>query len=255
MSTDEVCYHNKFGFCKHGDRCWKKHICEICENKSCSGGNECNKRHPRKCKFFQDYRRCKFGEYCAFDHSDPNNAAEKEVKLLKKKLEDLEKTIEVKNAEIKDILVILNRIETNIESLNNENSNLKVSINSQIRLSSSSQTSRPSLSVITANSLNTSSNNTMNEENIIPQLDGCHSEQVLNCENCETTFETDDQLQKHMQEHEWGCDDCKLCCTSKYFVDLHELEHHGDTPDSIRYIRDDIPESTKKLFAAGHRLN
>ena len=141
MSTDEVCYHNKFGFCKHGDRCWKKHICEICENKSCSGGNECNKRHPRKCKFFQDYRRCKFGEYCAFDHSDPNNAAEKEVKLLKKKLEDLEKTIEVKNAEIKDILVKLNRIETNIESLNNENSNLKVSINSQIRLSSSSQTS------------------------------------------------------------------------------------------------------------------
>ena len=66
--------------------------------------------------------------------------------------------------------------------------------------------------------------------------------------------ETDEQLQNHVQEHEWGCDDCKLCCTSKYFADLHELEHHGDTLDSIRYIRDDIPESTKRLFAAGHRF-
>ena len=245
MSTDEVCSHNKYGFCKHGDRCWKKHINEICQSKSCQGGNECSKRHPRKCKFFRDYQRCKFGEYCAFDHSEPIDAAEEELKLLKQKLDDLEKTIEVKNAEIKAILVKLDGIETNMADLNNEHSKLK------IKLSSSCQTPRPSsVSVISTNN----SLNTMNEENFIPQLDGCQSMQMHICENCETTFETDEQLEKHMQEHEWGCDDCKLCCTSKYFVDLHELEHHGDTPDSIRYIRDDIPESTKKLFAAGHRF-
>ena len=43
----------------------------------------------------------------------------------------------------------------------------------------------------------------MNEENVIPQLDGGHSVQMIICEKCETTFETDDQLQKHMQ-NEWG---------------------------------------------------
>ena len=250
MSIDQVCNHNKFGFCKHGDRCWKKHISEICENKRCSGGNECNKRHPRKCRFFRDYKRCKFGEYCAFDHSEPIDAAEEELKLLKQKLDDLEKILEVKNAEIKAVLVKLDIIETNIEVLNNENSK-KVS---QIRLSSS-PTSGSSVSVITTNSLNTSCNNNMDEGNNIPQLDGGHIGQMEICENCEKTFETDEQLKKHTQEHEWGCDDCKLCCTSKYHVDLHELEHHGDTPDSIRYIRDDIPESTKRLFAAGHRLH
>ena len=33
-------------------------------------------------------RKCKFWEYCAFFHSDPNNAAEEELKLLKWKLDD-----------------------------------------------------------------------------------------------------------------------------------------------------------------------
>ena len=41
-----------------------------------------------------------------------------------------------------------------------------------------------------------------------------------------------------------------LCLTSKYLADLHELENH---PDSIAYIRDHIPDSTKKLYKAGHR--
>ena len=182
-------------------------------------------------------------EGVSFDHSEPIDAAEEELKVLKQKLDDLEKTIEVKNAEIKAILVKLDGIETNMAVFNSEHSNLK------IRLSSSCQTPRPSsVSVIsTNNSLNTICEGSMNEENFIPQLDGCQSMQMHICKNCETTFETDEQLKKHMQEHEWGCDDCKLCCTSKYFVDLHELEHHGDTPDSMRYIRDDIPELTKKL--------
>ena len=168
MSTNEVCNHNKYGFCKHGDRCWKKHINEICENKSCRGGNECSKRHPRKCKFFRDYRRCKFGEYCAFDHSEPFDAAEEELKLLKQKLDDIEKIIEVKNAEMKAMLEKLDKIEANMADLNIEHSNLKVS---NIRLSSSCQTPRPSsVSVITTNSLNTNCDNSMNNENFICNL-------------------------------------------------------------------------------------
>ena len=184
---------------------------------------------------------------------DSINAAEEG--LLKRTLDDLKKTIEVKNAEMKSVLFKLNRIDTNIEFLNNGNSNLKLFITSQMKLSSSSQTSRSSVSMITTNSLSIRGNNSMNEENVFPQLDGGHSVQMTICENYETTFETDDQFQNHMQEHEWGCDDCKFCCTSKYFADLLELEHHGSTPDSIRYIRDDIPEATKRLFAAGHRLH
>ena len=51
-------------------------------------------------------------------------------------------------------------------------------------------------------------------------------------------------------EHGWGCDGCYLCLTSKQSYDLHVLEHH---PDSTNYIRDHIPDATKKLFTADQR--
>ena len=60
-------------------------------------------------------------------------------------------------------------------------------------------------------------------------------------------------LKRHVDEHELGCDDCQLCFRNKKSADLHELEHHGDSPDSINYINRYIPEETKRLFAAGHR--
>ena len=40
-----------------------------------------------------------------------------------------------------------------------------------------------------------------------------------------------------------------LCFTSKYLADPPELEHHAESPDSITYIRDYIPETTKRMFA------
>ena len=60
-------------------------------------------------------------------------------------------------------------------------------------------------------------------------------------------------LKASADEHESGCDDCLLCSTSKCAVDFHKMKHHGDTPDSIGYLRDHIPESAKQLFAANHR--
>ena len=61
----------------------------------------------------------------------------------------------------------------------------------------------------------------VSKENLIPQLDGNGQ---VECENCERNFKTEEELKKHMEEHEWGCDDCRLCLTSKYFADLHELK-------------------------------
>ena len=94
-------------------------------------------------------------------------------------------------------------------------------------------------------------------ESNIPQLDG----QILypstiyqvNCENFGKTFESEEILKTHTDEHEWGCDDCQLCFRNKQSADLHELEHHGDSPDSLAYICNHIPEETKRLYAAGHR--
>ena len=97
----------------------------------------------------------------------------------------------------------------------------------------------------------------------IPQLDGQqdldgsqqhpqHVQQGLQkhqCDNCQAAFENKQQLYQHSESHGYGCDDCFICYTSKFLVDLHELQVHPETS----YARDHIPESTKIEFAARNR--
>ena len=46
-----------YGHCKFAVKC-------RCETR------KCNLRHPRICSFFRDYKRCKFGEWCSFEHRE-----------------------------------------------------------------------------------------------------------------------------------------------------------------------------------------
>ena len=250
MAAVSICLHNKFGFCKHGEKCRKQHINEICKNKECNL-NECERRHPKECKFFRLYKRCKFGDYCAYDHTDTKDPVLEEIKLMKNSIIALEKEMKNRNDDfnnsIRNIEKALNTLLTSSKStFPNDTSNIK-----------------SNLAIITTNLSST----TINSESDIPQLDGhipqFHDESdsvppLTNltqneCENCKKSFEIKEDLKIHTDENEWGCDDCLLCFKTKYSEDLHELEHHGDTPDSISYINNHIPETTKRLFAAGHR--
>ena len=75
-------------------------------------------------------------------------------------------------------------------------------------------------------------------EDKIPQLDGHrdldgsqHQQLPVNqaqhdeyaCENCHKAFESEHQLNQHSEIHGYGCEECFICYTSKYLVDLHEL--------------------------------
>ena len=102
---------------------------------------------------------------------------------------------------------------------------------------------------------------------VIPQLDGStnlstnhppnqHQDQLKptkenECDNCQKVFENKEELKDHNEIYQFGCEDCYLCFTSKYYADLHELELHNH-PDNC-YVRDHIPNSTKLEFAAGAR--
>jgi len=66
MATQNVCNHNKFGYCKYKDMCRNMHVDQKCENTSCDI-SMCIQRHPVQCKFFRDYNRCKF-DPCKFEH-------------------------------------------------------------------------------------------------------------------------------------------------------------------------------------------
>ena len=107
MSNNTICLHNKFGFCKHGDRCWKEHVSEICKTSECDA-SECQKRHPRECKYFLEYRRCKFGDFCAFAHTVKTDPVVAELEGVKDSLKAVENELKIKNEEIK---VVLERLE------------------------------------------------------------------------------------------------------------------------------------------------
>jgi hypothetical protein len=89
MSGNERnCNFNKFGFCKFGKASFRKHEDVKCENGSCEIW-ECSFQHPRYCRYFQEYRKCKFGDYCRFSHDLLENENDKEISEIKAKLEDL----------------------------------------------------------------------------------------------------------------------------------------------------------------------
>ena len=102
MADENICLYNKFGYCKYRETCKYKHVKEICETIQCSE-EKCSKRHPRTCRYFRDYRRCKFGSYCTFSHDVPKNSDHCEIKVLKEKVDNLEKIISDKDLEISSI--------------------------------------------------------------------------------------------------------------------------------------------------------
>ena len=96
MVTDEVCKFHKYGHCKFFDRYQKKHSKELCENSNSEIIN-CSLRHPRACKFFQAYGRCKF-EPCSYRHVDT-----REMILIK----ELQSSLEAKTVEVETLRNLL----------------------------------------------------------------------------------------------------------------------------------------------------
>ena len=66
----------------------------------CEDGN-CQKRHPKVCKFYKLYDICKFGQYCAFDHRD--NPLKVEMNELKMKYSSLEYELNEKGNEVMEL--------------------------------------------------------------------------------------------------------------------------------------------------------
>ena len=73
--NSSTCQFYKYGYCRYRDTCRNLHIEENCENLQCDV-SQCQKRHPRACKYFTNFKRCKFGNYCKFRHDLKENGLE-----------------------------------------------------------------------------------------------------------------------------------------------------------------------------------
>ena len=105
MAAENTCLHNKFGHCRYRDSCRHRHIQEICEKDDCEIHN-CERRHPRECRFWKVYNRCKFGDFCSFKHNNvdaqkkPYEILENELKVVKENLDTIERLLCEKDCEI-----------------------------------------------------------------------------------------------------------------------------------------------------------
>ena len=106
MATQPVCGFNKFGYCKFRNNCRKLHVNECCESETCEI-KECELRHPKPCRYYRDFRRCKFSN-CKFKHVDYEND-------VIKKIESDNKDILAKIAAIDETIKLLDHQEKMLE--------------------------------------------------------------------------------------------------------------------------------------------
>ena len=133
MSAINTCRHFKYGYCRFTNRCRLQHSSKICEKEDCNV-NLCQDRHPRTCKFFAEYGRCKFGEFCLYSHNVKNlTVHEKEINALRVKVKDLEEEIGIMKVERDVVSNRLLEVETccrtmeSRHSVSSENSILQLS--------------------------------------------------------------------------------------------------------------------------------
>ena len=146
-----VCSYFKYGFCKNGNSCRRSHIMETCEIEHCDG-LDCEKRHPRTCRYYQQYKRCKFGELCAYKHSNPSvDPVIQELAALRTKFNEIENEIKRKNYEILTLLRRLNGSSGSTLKLTTENIDEDASLTpSCITQNLTNLTSSPTESITTA---------------------------------------------------------------------------------------------------------
>ena len=119
MATHEsICKFNQSGFCKYQNHCRKQHINDSGPTSMCNN-MACLLRHPKVCKYFTNFRRCKFGESCAYLHGHDTQTEDKNISELEHELEN----VKAKISEIDAILLKLEQIESRISSM--EESNLR----------------------------------------------------------------------------------------------------------------------------------
>ena len=112
MANEVLCLFNKFGYCRYLETCRKKHTKDICDIPQCEV-NICSKRHPRTCRYYEEYGRCKFGDDCSYKHnkSETNSEIGKELEKVKDKIRLLESIVEKKEEEIKRLLENVKSLE------------------------------------------------------------------------------------------------------------------------------------------------
>ena len=224
MAADLVCQHFKYGHCKYSDICRYRHINTICVKEDCDIAS-CSERHPKVCKFYQDYGRCKFNP-CSYKHSRTKNQFEFEskIEILEEKIKNLEKVLDDKSKDIEVLDKTILKQNEMISKYDDKLSELKDEIleSLEIKVRTVIENSTPPLEkilgAINQTLVQTISNalvpfrhrqekieiesqhNFKILDNQLSELLGCirpSQTRSLKCDQCGQSFELESKLQSH----------------------------------------------------------
>ena len=109
------CPFFKYGYCKFGETCRLQHLNELCSNSACET-SQCPKRHPKICKFFREFNRCKFGAYCSYLHTSKSDHNE-ELHSLKVTVKQQDETLDSLHSEVASLKDKLADSEKEVEDM------------------------------------------------------------------------------------------------------------------------------------------
>ena len=125
ISENKKCFYFDNGFCKYFKSCKFIHPTENCKNTECLQSS-CEMRHTKACPYFQSEYGCKFKENCLFKHSENYgdcDICENFKGIIEKDrvmLEELLKTIRVKDAKIENLQAQNDELKNATINLKNE---------------------------------------------------------------------------------------------------------------------------------------
>ena len=241
MATQNICFYNKYGFCKYLETCRKYHENKKCENSYCEI-RDCPLRHPKVCKFYRDFGFCKFSEWCKFSHEVKRNIfiENVEVKNLEEKLKNVELELEKNSAkitklenEIKDMHLKMSEKDLTVSKINKKFNTLKEKVTILFDM-------EPRLDVI--------------EKKV---------ETIVN-ESVKTTREAADyktqQNEKAENTREIKCDQCDFVAKNKFGLKIHVHKKHStarfkcDTCDFSCESHSELVEHNDRYYYSHRRI-
>ena len=209
-----ICKFNQTGFCKFKEHCRKKHENEICENINECTKQKCTKRHPKVCKNYTKYNKCRFNDVCAYYHEKEGNIQEELNEQFKLAMLKHERDIQELNKEVTNMKHIIHTLTLELAKCSQKH----VSIVETVEKDEKKSSTVPSSS---------------------------SSQQEFQCDQCDYTCVKDITLKKHVNTkhqivkktcekgHEsvvkakFNCDECSFICNTKKLLKKHKSKEHN----------------------------
>ena len=165
------------------------------------------KRHPRVCRFWREFGRCKFSEYCSYRHKfsavqEPNAAFESDLHDIKAKLENLENQLREKDNEISELNTRIENLSTNQAAANIAVTQEIIKATNEIIYKSTQEALAPIIANQNISKQNTNDKLDSIERLLAPFLEAVSKTPTTNlysCNICGQKFEVERTLRNHVR--------------------------------------------------------